>query len=149
MTFRLENVPDEPPKEVEKVVDLDTGEIEKLNELPVMYKAQRLFSMPAEEDDARYRSPDYVEQYTEISTEIMSFMRDKESSRRIAYRRLVDTTTGEVFKSTQVIEYCDFSTAVPTVITCDRYPDGEAPADVIKNVEDFLDDQYKRIAGEI
>lgn len=149
MTFRLENVPEEPPREVERVVDLNTAEVEKLNELPVMLKAERLFSMPAEEDDNRYRSPDLVEQYTGLSKQVMSFMRDKEGSRRIAYRRLVDADTGQVLKSTQVIDYCEFSTAVPTVITCDRYPDGEVPVDVIKKVEDFLDDHYSRVTGEL
>lgn len=146
MTFSLENIPEEPPKEVEQVVNFETGEIEKLNELPVMYKAQLLFSIPSAEEDSRYRSPDFVEQYTQISTQIMSFIRDKEEGSRLTYRRLVGDD-GSVFKSTQVIEYCE-SGRVPTVITCDRYPDGEAAADILKTVEDFLDAHLQRISGE-
>lgn len=147
MTFSLENIPNEPPKEVEQVVNLETGEIEKLNELPVMYKAQQLFSIPYAEEDSRYRSPDLVEQFTPISTQVMSFIRDKEKG-RLTYRRLIDEH-GAVIKSTQVVEFCDPTISVPTVITCDRYPDGEVPADMLRKVEDFIDDQGKRITGEI
>lgn len=147
MTFSLENIPEEPPKEVEKVVNLETGEIEKLNELPVMYKAQQLFSIPYAEEDSRYRSPDFVEQFTPLSTEVVSSIRDKDRG-RLTYRRLLDES-GAVLKSTQVIEFCESASTVPTVITCDRYPDGEAPADMLRKVEDFIDDQGKRIIGGI
>lgn len=147
MTFSLENIPEEPPREVEQVVSLETGEVEKLNELPVMYKAQQLFSIPDIEEDSRYRSPDFVEQFTPISTQIMSSIRDKERG-RLTYRRLVDEN-GVVFKNTQVIEFCESTSTVPTVITCDRYPDGEVPADILRDVENFLDDHYKRITGEL
>lgn len=141
MTNPFENIPNEPPREVERVADLSSGEKEKLGELAVMMKAQQLFETPRSEDDP-YRTPDDVKEYA-IVTEVMSFLRDKDGEdkrdrRTLVYRRLLDEN-GELINETQVVEYRESISTVEALITCNRYPDSEVPADILKRVEDFID----------
>ena len=145
MTENLENVPDEPPIEVERVAGQTVEEKEKLGELAVMIKAQQLFHQPRVEGDP-YRSPDAIDTY-ELIVEKYSFIHDKDGPdkrdrRSLTYRRMYRIgldNEEELILDSQVIEYRESDNTVEAVITCDRFPVQEMTTDILDKVEGFLD----------
>ncbi len=153
MTNSLENVPDEPPIEVEEIARQTEREKEKLGELAVMIKAQQLFRNPRTEEDP-YRSPDYIETH-ELIIEKFSFLHDREGEesrdrRMLTYRRLYRIgldNEEELILDSQVIEYRESNNTVEALITCDRFPVAEIPEDILKNVEDFIDHHIAKVTA--
>jgi hypothetical protein len=152
MTDNLENVPEEPPIEVERVAGQTIEEKEKLGELAIMIKAQQLFHHSRVEGDP-YRSPDAVDTY-ELIVEKFSFIHDKDGAdkrdrRSLTYRRLYRIgldNEEELILDSQVIEYRESDNTVEAVITCDRFPVQEMTTEILDKVEGFIDHHIAKIS---